>query len=344
MSFQSQGGWVGFKTQSVRGTYASPSTTGVFMKTTGGALTGTRDLLLPDPEIGGIRDETDAYLGPVKFDGEYDFYARMDSFATLLAAAMGGVPVNTALTGGDTGAFRHDLTFIDSGSLPYLSVEENIGDNLDHFRYTDAKVDEISLAADAAGYITGKATMVAITQLAVPSASATVAATAPFDNGPLVVGTNVTVTYNGVTLPAKSVTLDIKNNLDSTDFRLGSLFLGGIDEKRRDVMCTVKIRPQDNLLWRQALYGNSGASSVATGVTTKQQVVITMSTYEPIVGGGTQCFEVQLTAPKAVIKPYKLAPAKDDIIENDLEIQFLRPAVATPLLTCSIWNSKSTVL
>lgn len=97
---------------------------------------------------------------------------------------------------------------------------------------------------------------------------------------------------------------------------------------------------------RQSIYGASGNNGVTTGIATKSALVITVSTYEKIVttGSPTQVYSFQITIPKAVLKPIKVNPAKDDIIENDWEIEFLRPSVATPLFTSSIWNSKATIL
>lgn len=347
MSFQSQGGYVGFRTQAVKGTFLTPQTAGIFMKLRSGNLEQTRDLLIAEPEIGGIRDRVDAYLGASKCEGEYDFYGRMDSLATLWAAATGGTVTNTALSGVDVGAFRHDFTLIDTGSLPWLSVEENIADNYEHFEYTDVKVNKLHMESDANGYFSCKAGLVAITQT--PQATArTVAtsATTVFDNGPLSVGTNITVSYGGVNVPAKSWHLDIDNALDLTDFRLGSFFLGDVAEKRRMATAGFKVRPQDNTMLRQSIYGASGNNGVTTGIATKSALVITVSTYEKIVttGSPTQVYSFQITIPKAVLKPIKVNPAKDDIIENDWEIEFLRPSVATPLFTSSIWNSKATIL
>ena len=77
MGFVAQAGHVGIRTQASKGTYADPGATapnqGVFMFTRSGALGGNRELLIPDPEIGGSRDVLDAQLGPSAFSGEYDF-------------------------------------------------------------------------------------------------------------------------------------------------------------------------------------------------------------------------------------------------------------------------------
>src|SRR3990167_5290275 len=99
MGFQSQAGQVGFQTQSAKGVYNDPSTGGIFMRTKSGSLGGKRELMIPDPEIGGNRDVPDALLGPISFAGDYDFYARMDSLATLLYWALGAKSSSSAGAG-----------------------------------------------------------------------------------------------------------------------------------------------------------------------------------------------------------------------------------------------------
>ena len=59
MGFVAQAGHVGFKTQTAKGTYLSPARsppTRACSFFRSGALGGNRELLVPDPEIGGARD------------------------------------------------------------------------------------------------------------------------------------------------------------------------------------------------------------------------------------------------------------------------------------------------
>src|SRR4051812_21754969 len=105
MPFLSQAGQVALKTQASAGTFANPNVAapnqGVYIRTTSGAMTANRDLLVPDPEIGGNRDVPDAALGAVAFSGEFNAYVRHEFLATLVRAALGGASVDsgTALTG-----------------------------------------------------------------------------------------------------------------------------------------------------------------------------------------------------------------------------------------------------
>ena len=88
MGFLSQSGHIGLKTQATKGVFLDPGAAdpndGVFMYIRSGAMGGDRELLIPDPEIGGNRDIPDAQLGPISYSGEFDFYGRMESMATLV--------------------------------------------------------------------------------------------------------------------------------------------------------------------------------------------------------------------------------------------------------------------
>jgi hypothetical protein len=137
--------------------------------------------------------------------------------------------------------------------------------------------------------------------------------------------------------------MDINNNFEDDDFRLGSFFLGDLTAKGREVTGSFTIRPQDSAFWRQAVYGTSGATTVG-GLTTKQQLVITCTTYEDI-SGSTPLTKssITITIPKVALEPYGLEPSGDDVIENDVSWRALRPTAATPLCTVVVKNGKATV-
>lgn len=332
MGFQSQAGHVGFKTQVSKGTYASPASGGIFMRTRSGALAGTRELLIPDPEIGGGRDIADAYLGPVAFAGEYEFYPRMESLAVLLKWGLGSVSSNFSASIG-----THDFTPVDT-TLPWGSVEEKVGNNYDAFRYTDVKLNTLHLEAEASGYLMGTAGLIGLQQLAIGGPSAT--ASPDFDTTPMIVGSNIDIAFNGVNLPAKSFSFDLNNNLEDDDFRLGSLFLGDATEKRREFKFGATIRPENRDLWRQAMYG-SPSVNVAGGTVTKDDVTLLCETYEVI--SGATVYKVSFNVPLAVIAPFEVTPSGDDVIEHDIEITCLRPDPLVPILTAQVKNGLATV-
>lgn len=337
MGFSSQSGQVGFKTQATAGTFDPDFATDArFMKLRSGSLGPNRDLLVTDPEIGGGRDTTDAYLGAASWAGDYEFYVRLEAIGTLIQGVL-GTPVVSTVDIPVAGANTHDFAFSDSATLPFLSVEEKIGSGLESYHYTDAVVNTFHLESDANGFFMGTAGLIAKLQTAgiTPTDADTL-----WDNSPLIVGTNILITYNGVTLPAKSFSLDINNNFEDDDFRLGSFFLGDLTAKQREVNGSFTIRPQDSNLWRQAVYGVNSLTSVG-GLTTKQQLVITAQTYENVTG--TTHGKLTVTIPKAVLEPYALEPSGDDVIENDISWRAVRPDPGTGIGTLSIVNGAAAV-
>lgn len=335
MGFSSQSGQVLFATQASEGSFpVSFGTDALAMKLRSGALGPNRDLLVTDPEIGGGRDTVDAYLGAVSWSGDYEFYARLESLPTLLQAALG-----SGASTFETGVGTHTLTPSDSATLPYLAIEEKIGSGLETYQYVDAVVNTFHLEAEANGYLMGTAGLIAKQQ----TAGATPTASPVWDDSPLIVGTNIVLTYNGVTLPAKSFALDINNNFEDDDFRLGSFYIGDLTAKSREVNGSFAIRPQDSTLWRQAVYGGPALTS-PDGLTTKQELVITCTTYEDI-GGSTPLTKssISVTIPNVALEPYGLEPSGDDVIENDISWRALRPVSANPIATVEVVNGRDAV-
>jgi hypothetical protein len=332
MGFSSQAGHVVFVTQGAEGTYTAPSdTVGIRMKLRSGSLGPNRELLIPDPEIGGGRDVNDAYLGAVSWSGDYEFYARMNALTTLLAACLGSTTSDAPVGGVST----HTITPSDASALPFLSVEEKIGAGLEVYNYTDAVVNTFHLEAEANGYLMGTAGLIAKKQIA----GATEVPETVSDDTPMIVGTNITVTYNGVTLPAKTFSIDINNNFEDDDFRLGSFYIGDLTPKRREITASFSIRETSSALWRQAVYGTNTATAPG-GITTKAPLVINMNTYEDIPASAPPVkYGLSLTFPNFMLSPYALSVSGDDIIESDLDGQAVRPVLATPIVTAVVKNN-----
>jgi hypothetical protein len=335
MGFQSQAGHVGMKTQAAKGTFEDVIN-GLFFRTKSGAMGGSRELLIPDPEIGGGRDVPDAYLGPIAFKGSYDFYARMEMLSLLLWGALG---VKQAATSG--GVTTHTITPTDT-SLPWFSVEERIGDGYEAFKYTDTKVSSFHLEAEANGYLMGTVELIALQQESV-GASFTQLGDREYDTTPMVVGSNIIVEFGGVALPAKSFSLDINNNLEDDDFRLGSFFLGDLVEKRREFTLGVTIRPEDGDLWRLATYGDANATT-AQGTIVKDDVHILCQTYETIPGSSpATLYELDIAVPTAAIAPFEVNPSGDDVLQHDLEIRCLRPDPAIDIVEFAVKNALTAI-
>lgn len=334
MGFSSQAGQVIMRKQAVKGTLAPDlAAAGVSMLLRSGALGTNRELLIPDPEIGGGRDVTGALLGAVSWSGDYDLYGRVDAIATLLQGALGEVDSIAAPP-----LHTHTITPVDSSTLPFFSIQEAIGDDLEVYQYVDAVVNTFHLEVDANGYLIVTAGIIGARQTAgiVRTDGTTIR-----DDTPMFVGTNALITFGGVTLPAKSLSLDINNNFEDDDFRLGSLYLGDLTAKRREVTASFGIRPEDSALWRQATYGASAATAPG-GTTVASELIITCETYE-VIPTSAEVYGIELTIPAFILTPYSFEASGDDIIENDVEGQAVRPSLATPILTAVIKSAKATV-
>lgn len=335
--YSSQAGHLLVRNQPTQGTIASDlASAGIGVRLRSGSLGSDRSLMIPDAEIGGTRDVTDAYLGPAKWSGNYEFYARVDSFLSFLYAALGTKALVTT-----TGITTHTVTPSDGAALPFLSLEEEIGAGLETYDYIDGVVNTLHLECAADGYLMGTVGMIATKQTAGETPTDI---TSLVDSLPLIVGTNITVTYNGVTLPATAFKFDLNNNFEDTDYRLGSFYLASLVPKRREVTMTISLRDTDSTLFRQAVYGLSSAV-VAGGLTTKQQIVITMSTYEFIAGGtpSTTPQSISFTLPKVILKPFSFAPNGDDILDNDVDMEAVRPSNGTALMTAVGITGRATI-
>lgn len=448
--YSSQGGHFAVMTQAAPDTFpAGFATTAVNFRTRGGALAINRDLLIPDPEIGGGRDIADAYAGAVVWSGDIEFYARLRSLPVLLNAALGikavgpagvqeiytlvttgtvtggtftvtlgaqtsaAIPWNataaqvqaalelvstigvgnvivtggpwpgtaftisfigarsgtitgspmtgtfTGLTGTtpggtltrtQTGAsvtgsgYQHTITPSDAAQLPFLAVEEQIGSGLEVFRYTDAVVNTLHLEAEANGYLMGTVGMIARKQTAGNTPMTAGQLAAQTDESAMIVGTNITITYNSVSLPAKSFNFDLNNNFEDDDFRLGSFNIGDLTPKRREATVGVSIREASNAQWRQASYG-AAAATTPGGLITKQGLVITMSTYETLNGVTPLTpYTLTLNFPSAALTPYAYDPSGDDVIESDLTFQILRNNSYRPLVYAYVTNDVPTIV
>lgn len=446
MGQTSQAGYVAFKTQSAPDTFPGDfNTTAIGMKLRTGGIGTNRELLIPDPEIGGGRDIADAYLGAVSWGGDLEFYARFNALMTLLYGAFGTKYVATpggtngvqtlAVTGGPTGgtftvtfdgqttsalpynatagqvqaalealsnvgvgeldveggpfpatpmvvkhygtlvgvadaitttetftggttpdisitatvpgaaytgASKHTFIPSDAAQLPFIAIQERIGASLETYNYTDAVINTLHFEADADGYLMGTAGIIARKQEAGVTGMPGIASA--FDNLPMVVGTNIFVTYGGLTLPAKSFSFDLNNNFEDDDFRLGSFYLGDLTPKRREVTVGISVREQDSALWRQAAYGAQAATTPG-GLSAKDDMSIRMDTYEAIPGGGgTLKYSLELTFPSMALTPYSLEASGDDIIESDLEFQALRPNPARQLMYAQVTTDRASVV
>lgn len=337
-NFNSQNGQVGFGIQSVKGT---PVAATRFTRLRSGSLGGDRELLVPDPEIGGGRTVSNTYLGPVSFSGSLEFYPRMEMLAMLLSSALGAA--SSSDNAGSPVVGTHVFNEALAGS--WLTVEERLGgagaNELESFQYTDARVNMLRLEADANGFLMGSADILALKGVS----GFTDQTTPAYDETPLMVGSKVTFSFGGVDLRAKSFSFEINNNIEDDDFRLGSVYMYDAVPKRLEISMTAEYRPEDSAAWKRAMWGSSTATEAQAGTPAYQGAVsIVMESYETIDPGVTDTpYSLTLTIPAATISPFKINPSGDDVISNEIELTAIQPSSATPMITATVENGLATV-
>lgn len=333
MGYSSQSGNVAFRTQSARGVVATDiETDGVAVRIKSGSLTANRELLIPDAEIGGGRDIPDAGLGTVVYSGDFEMYLRFNSILTFLNAALG----RTVTTVGTNGEQVHTITPSDNAQLPFLSVYEEISSNLETAQYTDCVVNTLHLEVEPNGYLSATIGLIAVKQLlGVPVLDVA----DRYDETTITVGTNVIVKYDGTNIKPKSFSIDINNNFEDDDTRLGQFTIEDLTPKRREVTASMTVRIEDKNLMRQALNG-SAAAVTPTGITTKKPISVEFLSYENIPGTtpAPVPYGLTLDLPQVIFEPFGYEPSGDDILESDLSMRALRPSLATPVATFVLKN------
>ena len=369
MGFASQEGHLGFRTQAAEGTYDDPGAAapnnGVFMRHLSGGLAPNRELIIPDPEIGGDRDTPGAILGTAAYTGDIEFYGRMDVLATLVAAAF-GTSVTTAdtsldpatvtttaavTTQADVGAHLHTITPTDSAlALPWLSVEEDVAGNYATFQYTDARVNTFGIEAEPNGILMASAGLIAKTQLDISAGGGTPLASRVTDTTPLMVGTSVNVTIAGITNHCyRDFSLEFSNNMEDDVYSLGSTGLCDLTPKRRELTADFTLRPNDTSgrdLWRGAVNGTTTALTPVSGGAYTTSAVIDIPTAQVIPGStvGDANYRIVIQIPEVIIEPFALEPNQDDVLEYSVTMRATRSDNANPLATVTIVNDFDSIV
>lgn len=343
MGFSSQSGQIGFKTQASKGTYADPGSAGVFMRTISGSIGTTRELISTDPEIGGTRDRAPSLFGPVSYAGEFEFYARMNSLATLLQGAFGTASSSsTGATRGDDLVGEH--TFTPKEQLPWLSVEEAIGDGLEVFNYTDAKVNAINFEVSPDGYLMGTAGLIAVDQTAGNTRTDLGANPDLLDVLPQMVGTSVSISIDGLTsYCVRDFSFDFTNNIEDDVYCLGSTGLQDLTPKRRELDMSATIRPEDINLWREAVYGSASATAPISGAAARVPVVFSVESYAALGTGTIEKSSLEVTVPHCNIAPFAIEPSGDDVIEYEVSFEGVKPFSNVDLCTVVVQNDLAAV-
>jgi len=339
MGVSSQQGVFAFKTQASRGVAATNlGTTGVAMYRTGGSLTGNRELLVPDPEIGGGRDVQDVLLGPVSFSGDIEFLCRFTSIGVLLKAALGTV---VSAPGTATATHEHTFTPSDATALPFLTVYERVGADMERIQYTDVVVNTLHLECDPDGFLSGTAGLIGCRAV---FGAANVVVDTVLDETSLTVGTNIKALYGGADIKAKGFSLDINNNFEDDDYRLGSFYLEDLTPKRREITGSLSLRPENKDMFRQALLGSAAATEPG-GLTTKEEIKFEIDTYTEIpTSAPPTTYSLDITLGQTVFEPVGAEPSGDEILEADFNFRVIRPDSAEPIMEAVLTNGVPAVV
>ena len=341
---RSQEGQFGIRTQAAKATYDDPGAldADTFYNILSGTLTPQREFIVSDPEVGGTRDDKGASLTTVVSTGDIESYGYLNALCVLAAGVLGVKAEGTVV---DVSSYTHTLSQLDSGELPWLSIEEGVGQDFEEFNHTDARVNTLGLSAEPNGYLMMTAGLAAITtttgntrtDLSASPGSTNLVLT------PLLVGPEIVVTYDSVSVCAKSFSLDINNNMELDDFCLGAIDVDTFTPKRREVTSGLSIRPEDSALWREAVFGSSVATAPISGGVDINALNITMTSSTVVPGGSATPYSVVIDIPNAFVEPFEVSPSGDDVIETDFVIRALRPTPGTDLITIAVTQDREFV-
>lgn len=333
-TYSAQDGYVGLAIQNAQGTFLSPTD---FMLATSVDMNPTDSKIYPDPEIGSGRDVQFVDQGSYKVAGSVDAYMRHEAVGILVYGALGGYSASGEQNPGD-GDYLHVFQPIASGELPWISMERSVSDANYILQEKDIKVNGFNLDASPNEYSTLSFDLVGISDAwtATPSV-------VTLDESPLIVGNGVTVEMNGVEFSVKTLSLKLSNNLVDDDFRLGSRFLGGIQERRRELTLNMDVSfDPSNELYRKAFYGDASATQAAYDVHA-ENVVITFDSREEIQNGGAgENYRWVIELPYCVFMAAPVKTSNDNLIVVPLELMAIKDSSVPGIMRVSIWNNKAT--
>lgn len=323
MGFNIQTGTVGIGRQSVAGGNVAVQT---YFKVLSGGMGVDRELIVPDPEIGGGRDidEGIIYPGSVGASGTYEFIVRPNAIGHFLLGVLGACS-SLPLSGV---AYTHEFT--PANTLDWFTIMERISTTYETFQVTDCKINSLDLTCTANDYLKGSAGVLGN----IPTSDVSVTGESYEDTSPfLYAGATITIGPD-VFLPTE-VGVNFNNNIDDSDYRVGSLYRGDLTEKRRELVLTATIRPDDSDLFKQAVWGSSSVSAPAN---TKTNIAVNYkwASYESI-GSTAYKYSLEIDVPVAVISPFKIEPSGDDTLEHAIEIRAAKGA--SDLVTITLQNS-----
>jgi hypothetical protein len=324
MAYSAETGSLGLAIQPVKGTFTQPTD---FMKVQSIDINPEGEKIIPDVEIGSGQDITEVYQGTYKISGSVDSYIRPEAIGVLFYGALGKYTTSGSL---GSGAYLHN--FVASGVLPWLSVKKTVAEDIQIFDYTDCKVEGFQIDVNSSEPATAKFDIVGISDAI---------GTAPSENyesSPMLIAVSATVNIGGVAVSAKKVSINYKNNLENSDFRVGSRFLGDITEKRREIDLSMDIvLDTTSELYRKSFYGTAAASSAGFSVYSDRVDIVLSSPTN--IGTSALPYKILITIKNAVFMAAPTPAKGDELVVIPLELKATKSG-AQNVFEVHIWNGK----
>lgn len=304
---QSQEGYLGIAKQVASGTYVTPAK---YLYANSIDISPDDSLIITDSEIGGGRDIVAAYSGTLKYSGSVEFNLRPEAVGYFILGVMG-----SSTSSGIGAGYGHTFKF--AGTVPPLSIEKKVGSNLEVFGYTDVKVNSFRIECAAGEVAKGSVELIAINETSGKTAQA-----ATFEIAPVFTFAGGKVTLEGTDTSVKNVSFEIKNNIVDDDFRIGSKFLGQLQERRRELSAAIDVVPTNSNIYKKATYGSEGAT-VASGLqqTYSGALHLSFETADGVyIPSTTTKYTMDIDIPIAVFKFAPLTLSGDDLIVETLDL------------------------
>jgi hypothetical protein len=322
----SQTGHIGFAVQSGKGVYNTPLLFTYYENDDIGLMP---ENITPPAQIGGGRDVVDMYAGPMKVDGGMDLDPRPDFAGLPFYGVLGGI---STAAGAESGVYVSTIT--PENTLPWLSAQRKVSDTYDVFNYTDLKINSMTLSCEAGQQVSMNLDIRGLTESGSASPE-----TPTYETAQVWMWHSGTVELEGSEICVQSVSLEINNNLDDSDYRICSTYgrgLGDLSEGMREINATLAIRPSDNDLYQKAVYGQDNATAPTKSVYSGS-LHLRFESVENI-GSTSEKYYLDITIPKAFFQPFKISPNGSDTLEHELNMVAAKSG-ALDIITVEIQNT-----
>lgn len=256
--FRGNNFWIMAQKQASAGTLATWDATKAHKSGVTGGSIGPERTVENLSETDAQRDQGLSYVTQTRVSGEPEVYARPDSIAFWLMAALGSLS-----TAGTDPTFTHTIT--PSNTLPDITIWKQLDDTL-YESYQDCKVGSISISAEAGAPLTASLGIMGLvpTRLTAAPDNATPQA---LDGGVPFLYSDATVTLGGgATALIRSFELGIDNNIDTQ--QTDAITPYGIVEGMREITLGFDLIFEDLTEYNKFHYGGAAGTAVSNTIYT----------------------------------------------------------------------------